>query len=115
MTSQLSIRSGVTPENYGSPATPFKITSRNISVDYDGTPGAYGGPGHSGVETLANAGPGDTTIANKNGRPVLENGDYVSKTSFNRGDQTIQNITSTVQSIHMRLWGASISELGPAT
>jgi hypothetical protein len=98
ITTQLSIRSGVTPENHGSPATPFKITSRNISVDYDGTPGAYGGPGHSGVETLANAGPGDTTIAYKNGRPVVENGDYVSKTSFHRGDQTIQknNINGSI-------------------
>jgi hypothetical protein len=95
---QLTIRSGVTPENYGSPATPFRMTSKNISVDYDGTPGAYGGPSHGGVETLANAGPGDTTIAYKNGRPVVEHGDYVSKTSFHRGDQTVQanNINGSV-------------------
>jgi RHS repeat-associated protein len=95
---QLSIRSGVTPEHYGSPASPFRITSRNVSVDYDGTPGAYGGPGKKGVETLANAGPGDNTIAYKNGKPVIENGYYVSKTSFHRGDQTTQrnNINGSI-------------------
>jgi RHS repeat-associated protein len=95
---QLGIRSGVTPDNYGAPATPFKMTSRNISVDYDGSPSAYGGPGHTGVETLANAAPGDNTIAYRNGKPVVENGNYVSKTSFHRGDQTIQrnNINGSI-------------------
>lgn len=91
----LSIRTGVHAENYGSP---FRITSRNIAVDYDGAPGAYGGPGIKGVETMANAAPGDRTIAYKDGKPVVENGWYVSKTSFHRGDQNVQknNINGSI-------------------
>jgi hypothetical protein len=67
----LNIRTGVHPENYGSP---FRLTSRDIKVDYDGTPGAYGRPGVKGVEKMANAAPGDGTIAYRNGKPVVENG-----------------------------------------
>ena len=97
------------------------MTSRNISVDYDGSPGAYGGPGHKGVETLANAAPGDNTIAYRNGTPVVENGNYVSKTSFHRGDQTIQrnNINGSIYPYaalgNRQTYGARVGDVVYAT